>query len=175
MFKIVEILKNLVNPVKKIKKRRRIFIMKKVLLLALVALLALAFLAACGGGGDAPAAESGGQSIEVVMNDIYYGDSADNAANPPVWTVKTGGVVSVAVTNKGTLDHNWAIVKAGETVPDTIDPTIAEGITSYDVGVVAGGDTYNSAFTAPAAGEYTIICTVAGHYPAMQGKLVVEP
>lgn len=149
--------------------------MKKAVLLALVAILALAFLAACGGGDEAPAAEGGSQSIEVVMNDIFFGETADNAANPPVWTVKTGGTVSVAVTNKGTLDHNWAIVKAGETVPDTVDPTSAAGITSFDVGVVAGGDTYNSAFTAPAPGEYAVICTVAGHYPAMQGKLVVEP
>lgn len=149
--------------------------MKKAVLLALVAILALAFLAACGGGDEAPAAESGSQSIEVVMNDIFFGETADNAANPPVWTVKTGGTVSLTAVNKGTLDHNWAIVKAGETVPDTVDPTIAAGITSFDVGVVAGGDTYNSAFTAPAPGEYTIICTVAGHYPAMQGKLVVEP
>jgi uncharacterized cupredoxin-like copper-binding protein len=164
-----------VNPVKKIKKRRRIFIMKKIALFTLVMVFALAFLAACGGGEEAPAAESGGQSIDVVMNDIYYGETPDNAANPPVWTIKTGGAVSVSVNNKGTLDHNWAIVKAGETIPDTVDPTVAEAITSYDVGVIAGGDTYNSAFTAPAPGEYTIICTVAGHYPAMQGKLVVEP
>lgn len=149
--------------------------MKKAVLFALVMILALALLAACGGGDEAPAADGGGQSIEVTMNDIYYGETPDNAANPPVWTVKTGGVVSVAVTNQGTLDHNWAIVNAGAAVPDTVDPTIAEGITSYDVGVVAGGDTYNSAFTAPAPGEYTIICTVAGHYPSMQGKLVVEP
>lgn len=146
--------------------------MKKAALLTLVAILALALLAACGGGDEPADSGSGGQSIEVVMNDIFYGASTEDE---DVWTVKTGGVVSVTAINKGTLDHNWAIVKEGATIPDTVDPTIAEGITSYDVGVVAGGDTYNSAFTAPAPGEYTIICTVAGHYPAMQGKLIVEP
>ena len=149
--------------------------MKKSTLFTLIALLSLAFLAACGGGGgDAPAEESGGQTIEVIMNDIYFGETNDNVENPPVWTIKTGSTVTLNAINNGTLDHNWALVKADATVPDSVTPDSAEDIISYDVGIVAGGDTYNSAFRAPIPGEYLIICTVAGHYPAMQGKLVVE-
>ena len=30
------------------------------------------------------------ESIEVVMNDIYYGNSNDNATNPQIWTVTDG-------------------------------------------------------------------------------------
>ena len=148
--------------------------MKKSTLFSLIALLSLAFLAACGGGGEAPAEESGGQAIEVIMNDIYFGETNDNVENPPVWTIKTGGTVTLNAINNGTLDHNWAIVESGATIPDAVTPDSAEDIISYDVGVVAGGDTYRSAFRTPIPGEYLIICTVAGHYPAMQGKLIVE-
>lgn len=151
--------------------------MKKLVLYAvMIGLLAL-FVSACGGGDsdDAAPADAGSASIDVTMHDIYYGDSNDNAANPPTWTVATGGVVTVNAENVGALDHNWAIVEAGATLPDTVtDVAAIEDIITYDVGVVAAGDSYSGAFNAPAPGEYTIICTVAGHYPAMQGKLIVE-
>jgi len=43
-----------------------------------------------------------------------------------------------------------------------------------DTGVIDAGKTDNFTFTAPAVGEYKVICTVPGHYPSMQGKLVVK-
>lgn len=150
--------------------------MKKTILLTLILMITAFGVAACGGG-DEPAAEvdSSQAAIEVIMNDIYFGESNDNVDNPPVWTVKTGQTVAVNTVNNGSLDHNWAIVEAGATLPDTVsDPAQVEDLITYDVGVVAGGDAYNGVFRAPVPGEYRVICTVAGHYPAMQGTLIVE-
>lgn len=44
----------------------------------------------------------------------------------------------------------------------------------FKAGVIESGEKGETIFTAPAPGIYTAICTVAGHFPAMQGKLVVE-
>lgn len=147
--------------------------MKKYVFVLLTAVLAL-FIVACGGGGAEEPETAAGASIDVVMNDIYYGDVSDNVNNPPVWNVTAGEIVTINSNNLGTLDHNWAIIEAGTALPDTIaDPAEIEDSILFDIGVVAGGDTSSNAMTAPAAGEYVVICTVAGHYPAMQGRLVV--
>jgi hypothetical protein len=45
----------------------------------------------------------------------------------------------------------------------------------YTSGNLAPSTQKADTFTAPAeAGEYIVFCTVAGHYPAMQGRLVVQ-
>ena len=82
--------------------------------LVLVALL----LAACGGGEStptpAPTEPAAGSAqaelaatLDILMNDIYFGDNSDNLGNPPVWTVTAGSEVSLNLVNKGGLEHNW--------------------------------------------------------------------
>jgi uncharacterized cupredoxin-like copper-binding protein len=138
--------------------------------LVLIALL----LAACGGGESTPApaptepAAGSAQAelaatLDILMKDIYFGDNSDNLGNPPVWTVAAGSEVSLNLVNKGGLEHNWAVVKPGSELPKVIT-----------AGNLLGGKSLTEPFTAPAAGEYLVICTVAGHYPAMQGKLIVQ-
>ena len=142
---------------------------------SLAVLMLSLLLVACGGGEtveEAPA--SSGASIDVVMNDIYYGDSPTNAEEPPVWTVPAGAQVSVNMDNNGGLEHNWAIVRADATVPEFYDDAENRDIILTDTGIVDPNSTFSAAIVAPEeAGEYTIICTVAGHYPSMQGRLVV--
>jgi uncharacterized cupredoxin-like copper-binding protein len=150
-----------------------------------VLLLAIGVLAACGGGGDeepvateAAAPPSAQQAIaavlEVTMADLYYGETPDNLTNPPVWTVKAGDAVQVNMTNKGALQHNWAIAKLGSEVPVPFMPETNGDLLEWDAGLVDPGEQATATFTAPVAGEYQVICTVAGHYPSMQGKLVVQ-
>ena len=153
---------------------------KWMLPLLLIAVLALA---ACGGGGDdeAPAAaepsaqEAIAQTLEVAMADLYFGETPDNLANPPVWTVPAGAQVTVSAVNNGALQHDWAIVKKGVEVPVPFDPAANADILLWEAGIVEPGQTGSATLTVPAeAGEYTVICTVAGHFPSMQGRLIVE-
>lgn len=145
-------------------------------------LLALGLLLAACGGSSAPESASppgdesasASETLNVVMHDIYYGDTNDNQANPPVWTVTGGAQVTVNLDNQGALQHNWAIVKPGVEVPAPFDMEADADLLLYDTGILDGGTQSTATFTAPEPGEYLVICTVAGHYPLMQGKLVVN-
>lgn len=150
--------------------------------------VALLALAACGGGSDEPApgeAAAPGQAgqtaqeaiaavLQVAMHDIYYTEDSNNIQNPPVWNVPAGAQVELTLDNQGGLQHDWAIVQPGSEVPVPFDPAANGDLLLWDAGVVDPGQSATLAFTAPAPGEYTVICTVAGHYPAMQGRLVVQ-
>jgi len=149
-------------------------------LLPLLVIVALVLVACGGGGGEEPAAEAPSAqevvaaTLDVAMGDLYFGETADNMQNPPVWTVKSGGEYTLNLKNNGGLEHNWAIVKAGTEIPVPFDPAANADVILWDAGIVQAGQSGSATFTAPAAGEYAVICTVAGHYPSMQGKLVVE-
>lgn len=147
--------------------------MKISIFLALLLIVSLA-LASCGRREEAPAAAPPPETISVVMHDIYYGDDPNNMQNPPAWTVTNGAQVTLNMNNQGALEHDWAIVKPGQNLPVPFMMEQHKDMLLYEAGLVAAGNTENVTFTAPAAGEYTVICTVAGHYPAMQGKLVVQ-
>lgn len=150
-------------------RQRRTNQLAPILLLLATAL----FLVACGGGDTAVSEEPASVTIDVVQNDIYFGETPDNQEKSPTWTVPAGAQVTVELTNNGALQHNWAIVVPGADVPTPLDPETAEGIILYDTGLVDGGSTATATFTAPEAGEYLVICTVAGHYPLMQSRLIV--
>lgn len=151
--------------------------MKKTSIYLLVLLMSL-LLVACGGGEEATDAgedTAGPASIDVLMNDIYYGESGDNATNPPTWTVPAGEPVTVNMDNQGVLEHTWVVIEQGAELPEVVDPTSIADITEYTSPSVIGGETESATFRAPSeAGEYLVVCSVAGHYPGMQGKLVVE-
>ena len=151
---------------------------QRVVTISLLLVLVSLFLVACGGDVETPAEDvdvvEEEVTIEVLMNDIYFGENPNNAEDPPIWTVPAGAEVTVVATNNGALQHNWAIVEPGEEVPVPVTEETADAILLYNTGLVDGGETATATFTAPeAAGEYVVICTVAGHYPAMQGRLVV--
>ncbi len=112
--------------------------------------------------------------INILIHDSYYGDADTNLTNPPVWTVPAHADVIVTLENKGTLKHNWAIVKKGATIPAPYEEGQAGNILLYGVGMVYHNSQTTATFTAPEPGEYIVICTVSGHYPTMQGRLVVK-
>ena len=113
-------------------------------------------------------------AFTVAMNDLYFGDTNDNMNNPPVWTVTSDAEVTVTVENRsGGLQHNWAISKLDAVIPQPFVSGEGLDIVLLDSGVVDAGQSSTITFTAPAVGEYLVICTVPGHYPVMQGKLVV--
>lgn len=111
--------------------------------------------------------------LNVDMYDSYYGANDTNLTEPPVWTVKSGADVVVNLVNHGILDHNWAVVKKGITVPVPYEEGQAGDIILHGIGMVYNNSQTTITFTAPESGEYQVICTVSGHYPFMQGKLQV--
>jgi plastocyanin len=111
--------------------------------------------------------------VTVDMYDNYYGDSDTNLASPPVWSVQSGADVVATLTNHGRRNHNWAIVKRGMQVPVPYEEGQAGDLILHGIGMVYGNSQTTVTFTAPEPGEYMIICTVSGHYPAMQGRLLV--
>ncbi len=162
--------------------------MKKILILLSLCVL---ILAACGGDSvedTAPvaapteavapteAALSAAATVSVEMHDMYFGAENNNVQNPPVWTVPAGAEVTLELNNMGALEHNWAIVNMGQEVPEPYTGGEDQPeLFFWSADVVAAGTTETYTFTAPSeVGDYLVICTVAGHYPLMQGRLTVE-
>jgi uncharacterized cupredoxin-like copper-binding protein len=144
---------------------------KPITLLLLVAAL---FLTACGGSAAPEAPVSNAVTLDIAVNDIYFGATPDNATNPPTWTVPAGAEMTITLRNSGGLEHNFAIVKLGEEIPMTFIPEQHSGIILMETGIVEPGQTSTDTLTAPTTpGEYVVVCTVAGHYPSMQGRLKV--
>ncbi|MCC6605192.1 MAG: cupredoxin domain-containing protein [Anaerolineae bacterium] len=144
--------------------------------LAVLALFATLFFVACGGGGgEEESAQPESVTIQVTQSDNYFGATPDNATNPPKWNVNAGGQVSIELTNNGTTEHNWAVIKLDADMPEAFDTATNSDLILKETGLVAAGESFRESFFAPSeAGEYLVICTVAGHYPSMQGRLVVN-
>lgn len=112
-------------------------------------------------------------ALMIDMYDNYYGEADDNLTNPPVWTVKAGADIVATLVNHGRRNHNWAVVKLGAVIPIPYEEGQGGDILLHGIGMVYGNSQTTVTFTAPEAGEYMIICTVSGHYPEMQGRLLV--
>lgn len=111
--------------------------------------------------------------LTVEMYDNYYGASDDNLTNPPVWSVPAGADVVATLSNHGRRNHNWAIVKPGAAIPIPYKEGQGGDIILHGIGMVYGNSQTTITFTAPDPGEYMVICTVDGHYPEMQGRLLI--
>lgn len=147
-------------------------------------LLALLFCASCMRGSSSSVASSTAANrtaagmadvamLTVDMYDNYYGDSDSNLTDPPIWVAPTGGDVVVTLNNHGRRNHNWAIIKPGVQIPVPYEEGQGGDIVLHGIGMVYGNSQTIVTFTAPEPGEYMVICTVSGHYPAMQGRLQV--
>ncbi len=136
--------------------------------LALV-VVALAMVgAACSSGGDSAGASD---TIDVTLDNFEFVGSS--------WEIPAGEEITITMTNEATIDHEWVILKPGVTIdseaelPETEEELLADFV--YWEEEVAGGDTQTFTFTAPAAGEYQIICAIPGHFDSgMKGSLTVS-
>jgi uncharacterized cupredoxin-like copper-binding protein len=133
---------------------------KKFGLFTIFILLSTLVLAACGGGGSS---SQGSTSIQATMNEFAY--------TPNTWSVPAGQKITLTLVNKGSVEHDWVLMKAPVTPPfsSTNQPDI------IFTAKTAAGATNVVSFTAPsAAGEYEVVCDVPGHLEAgMSGKLTV--
>ena len=90
------------------------------------------------------------------------------------------GTVKITFTNKGSMPHNWTLVKQGEE-DAAITEANAAGAPNYTVAsaiaqskMLNGGETETFEFDIAEAGTYAYICTFPGHYVSgMKGVLNV--
>lgn len=121
-------------------------------LLATLALGAAGVIGSCGG-----AAPSAGPATPVPSGNVYV-ETKEYAFTPSTITVPAG-LVTFAVKNAGTEEHEFEIFK-GETVVDEIEGLVP-GLTK-DLSVTLQ------------AGDYTFMCLLNGHDQlGMKGTLTV--
>ena len=131
--------------------------MKKLLaVLGLLMILSMV-LVACGGSSGAT-----GNTVKVTLTDFAF--------DPSTITVSAGKEVNITLVNNGAVDHDFVVMSKPVNGSFT-DADKANVIWKKDV---AKGQTVTDKFTAPAEGEYQVICTVEGHLESgMVAKLIV--
>ena len=121
--------------------------------------------------------------VEITANDMMKYSVTAIAAT-------AGETLKVVLTNLGTLPkeamgHNWVLLKAGTDVNAFAMAGVAAKDTNYiapaqkdkviaSIGVLGPKQSGDTTFPAPAAGEYTFICTFPGHFMLMKGTLTVK-
>lgn len=106
-------------------------------------------------------------SFDVIMTDFAF--------SPAIYSVVGGSEVTLTLTNRGAVVHNWVMLLPGSQITSPFDED-DEPRVLWRARVPAGG-TETFTFTAPESpGEYPIVCTEPGHYEAgMVGRLTVTP
>jgi azurin len=102
-------------------------------------------------------------------------------------TVPAGATVKLTLKHVGQLPaaamgHNWVLLTQDTEMGPFAQAAVqardndyipAEGYIVY-TDLIGGGEETTIEFEAPAAGEYTFICSFPGHYALMNGKFIVE-
>ena len=121
-------------------------------------------LGACGSDDDS-SSEGASTSIEATATDFQF--------DPTAWTVPAGEEFTIDFTNDGNVEHEWAVLKAGDDI--TSEDEFAEEKVLFEVEAIAAGTDTSEAFTVAEAGEYQVICAIETHFDAgMEGTLTVE-
>ncbi|NOH04906.1 MAG: hypothetical protein HND47_24525 [Chloroflexi bacterium] len=114
-------------------------------------------LSACGGGAST--------NLTLELNDFTF--------TPNTFTVPAGEEITLTVSNKGKVEHEFVIMKLGTevSIPFNDDD---EGNIYWEV-ELEPGESETVSFTAPSeTGEYQVSCGTPGHHEAgMVGKLIV--
>jgi len=135
----------------------------KRLLVPVVCLAITLLLAACGGG-----AAGGPEPISLTVAGFD-----DFRFEPADVTATEGAEVTINFENEGVLEHSWVLV--GSSV-DPLTATLEDALAGATSGIVPAGESETFTFTAPPAGNYTVVCTVPGHAAGgMVGTLMVNP
>lgn len=98
--------------------------------------------------------------IETTMTDFKF--------EPDSWSVPAGATVNLTLTNNGTQEHEWVLMKLDTEVSIPFDANDEDNV--FWEGEVEPGSTGTFTFTAPdEPGEYQIACGTPAH--AEQGML----
>jgi uncharacterized cupredoxin-like copper-binding protein len=101
--------------------------------------------------------------------------ATDTGYDSKVYTVPAGANVTLHMTNDGTMEHEFAILKLGQQVslPFSDDD---EAKIFWELDGVAAGETKSDTFSAPTEpGEYSVVCGLPGHIEkGMVATLIVK-
>ena len=124
----------------------------------LLMLLAIWVLSACGKSGPST-------KLNFTMTDFAF--------NPNEFTIPAGEEITLNVTHRGTMEHNFIIMKYGTDAGEMFDEE--DTVNVYWKVVLQPGDSETVVFTAPEQpGIYQIICGMPGHLQSgMLGKLII--
>lgn len=134
--------------------------MKKILVSTILVLVLSLALTACGG-----------QSNKVTLN-VTATDTGYDASE---YTVPAGANVTLNMTNKGAVEHEFAILKLGEHVTPPFGEKDEDKIL-WELDGVQPNTSKSDTFTAPTEpGSYDVICGIPGHIEqGMTATLVVK-
>jgi putative membrane-bound dehydrogenase-like protein len=103
--------------------------------------------------------------------------------------VKAGQKIRLSFTNTGNMEHNALLVTPGSvqkvgTLADELVANLEGRERNYvpdspevleSTPILQPGESYDITFTVPSEpGEYTLVCTIPGHWRTMQTKFIVE-
>jgi uncharacterized cupredoxin-like copper-binding protein len=113
----------------------------------------------------------GSNSNKVTLNVT----ATDSGYDSKTYTVPAGAEVKLNMTDSGSTEHEFAILKKGEHVT----PPFGEKDESkifWELDGVAPGTTKSGTFTAPTEpGEYDVVCGLPGHIEqGMTATLIVK-
>jgi uncharacterized cupredoxin-like copper-binding protein len=136
-----------------------------------LALVGAVILSACGGGGGGG---GGASALSVTAQDTLKFE-------PATLSAKAGADTTVTLKNAGAQQHNWVLASTADADKVATEAAAKAGDATGIAGVIAAGKLLAAGsnedikFTAPAAGTYTYLCTVPGHYQAgMKGTLTTS-
>lgn len=105
-------------------------------------------------------------------------EMADFQFTPTSWTVPAGEKITIKLSNTGAVEHEWVLLRPGVRItresdlPDTEQALLADFV--YWKTELDAGDSETLSFTAPAAGNYQVICAIEDHFNAgMEAELTV--
>ena len=100
-------------------------------------------------------------------------DMVEFMFSPTEYTIPAGQEITLTLTNTGTVEHEFVIMKFGQAVSVPFGDDDEGNI--YWEAEALPGETKTVTFTAPSdLGEYQIICGTAGHVEnGMLGKMFV--
>lgn len=129
---------------------------RKIVILLFAAALIMV-LAACGSSKD---------SISVTTTDFQF--------DPNNWSVSAGNEVELTLTNNGSVEHEWVLLKQGTSVTPPFDEDDEDKV--FWEMEAEPGETKTESFTAPSEpGTYNIVCGITGHLEqGMEGTLTVK-
>lgn len=155
-------------------------------LLGGIGLVAALTLTACGGGGGegtggGTAASGGGAAGGATTLTSTADPSGTLAFQQTALEATANQPITVTFQNPAPVQHSWVLVQPGQEDAVNTAAQAKGGDPTGVPGVIAGSKVLNQngsetiTIPAQAAGTYSYICTVPGHYPAgMKGTLTVK-